>query len=310
MDPLNVMAIELVDEAIDFAEELDVDVWELDNGATAVDFGVETVGGLEAGLLLAEIQTGGLAAVKAAMDEVSGAPLTHVELTTDHPALSLLCSQKAGWELETEQFAGLGSGPARALVAEEEEFARTGYAEESDFAVLAVETDTLPVAAVAEQVADRAGVDPAATFLPVFATGSVTGSVTLAARAAELAVYRLSELGYDPLNILSVTGKAPIAPVGPDEERAIARTNDALAYGGQVHLTVAEPFDRFDEVASSAREQHGVPFADIFEAADWEFGELDRGVFAPAQVTADVLGGETHVVGETDESLLAESFGL
>jgi methenyltetrahydromethanopterin cyclohydrolase len=310
MDPLNVMAIELVDEAIDFAEELDVDVWELDNGATAVDFGVETVGGLEAGLLLAEIQTGGLAAVKAAMDEVSGAPLTHVELTTDHPALSLLCSQKAGWELETEQFAGLGSGPARALVAEEEEFARTGYAEESDFAVLAVETDTLPVAAVAEQVADRAGVDPAATFLPVFATGSVTGSVTLAARAAELAVYRLSELGYDPLDILSVTGKAPIAPVGTDEERAIARTNDALAYGGQVHLTVAEPFDRFDEVASSAREQHGVPFADIFEAADWEFGELDRGVFAPAQVTADVLGGETHVVGETDESLLAESFGL
>jgi len=310
MDPLNVMAIELVDEAIDFAEELDVDVWELDNGATAVDFGVETVGGLEAGLLLAEIQTGGLAAVKAAMDEVSGAPLTHVELTTDHPALSLLCSQKAGWELETEQFAGLGSGPARALVAEEEEFARTGYAEESDFAVLAVETDTLPVAAVAEQVADRAGVDPAATFLPVFATGSVTGSVTLAARAAELAVYRLSELGYDPLNVLSVTGKAPIAPVGTDEERAIARTNDALAYGGQVHLTVAEPFDRFDEVASSAREQHGVPFADIFEAADWEFGELDRGVFAPAQVTADVLGGETHVVGETDESLLAESFGL
>jgi methenyltetrahydromethanopterin cyclohydrolase len=310
MDPLNVMAIELVDEAIDFAEELDVDVWELNNGATAVDFGVETVGGLEAGLLLAEIQTGGLAAVKAAMDEVSGAPLTHVELTTDHPALSLLCSQKAGWELETEQFAGLGSGPARALVAEEEEFARTGYAEESDFAVLAVETDTLPVAAVAEQVADRAGVDPAATFLPVFATGSVTGSVTLAARAAELAVYRLSELGYDPLDILSVTGKAPIAPVGTDEERAIARTNDALAYGGQVHLTVAEPFDRFDEVASSAREQHGVPFADIFEAADWEFGELDRGVFAPAQVTADVLGGETHVVGETDESLLAESFGL
>ena len=304
------MAIELVDEAIDFADELAVDVWELDNGATVIDFGVETVGGLEAGLLLAEIQTGGLATVQATMDEVAGAPLTHVELTTDHPALSLLCSQKAGWEVETEQFAGLGSGPARALVAEEEEFARTGYAEDGDFAVLAIETDTLPVAAVAEQVADRAGVDPAATFLPVFATGSVTGSVTLAARAAELAVYRLSELGYDPLDVLSVTGKAPVAPVGPDEEAAIARTNDALAYGGQVHMTVAEPFDRFDEVASSARDQHGVPFAEIFDDADWDFQEVDRGVFAPAQVTVDVLGGDTHVVGETDESLLADSFGL
>ncbi len=304
------MAIELVDEAIDFADELAVDVWELDNGATVIDFGVETVGGLEAGLLLAEIQTGGLATVQSAMGEVAGAPLTHVELTTDHPALSLLCSQKAGWELETEQFAGLGSGPARALVAEEEAFARTGYAEDGDFAVLAAEADVLPVADVAKQVAERADVNPAATFLPVFATASITGSVTLAARAAELAVYRLSELGYDPLDVLSVTGRAPVAPVGPDEESAIARTNDALAYGGQVHMTVAEPFDRFDEVVSSARDQHGVPFAEIFDDADWDFGELDRGIFAPAQVTIDVMGGETHVVGGTDEDLLADSFGL
>lgn len=304
------MAVELVDEAIDFADELAVDVWELDNGATVVDFGVETVGGLEAGLLLTEIQTAGLATVRSSMGEVAGAPLTHVELSTDHPALSLLCSQKAGWEVETENFAGLGSGPARALVAEEEEFARTGYAEESDFAVLAIETDTLPVANVADQIAERADVNPEATFLPVFATASITGSVTLAARAAELAVYRLSEIGYDPLDILSVSGKAPVAPVGADEETAIARTNDALAYGGEVHLTVAEPFDRLDEVASSAREDHGVTFAEIFDDADWDFSELDRGVFAPAKVTVDVIGGETLVVGERDEALLAESFGL
>jgi methenyltetrahydromethanopterin cyclohydrolase len=310
MEQLNVMAVELVDEAIDFADELAIDVWELDNGATVIDFGVETLGGIEAGLLLAEIQTGGLATVQTGMAELAGAPLTHVELTTDHPALGLLCSQKAGWELETERFVGLGSGPARALVAEEEEFARTGFAEGSDFAVLAVETDQLPVADVAEQVAGRAGVEPAATFLPVFATSSITGSVSIAARAAELATYRLSELGYDPLDVLSATGRAPVAPVAADEDAAMARTNDALAYGGQVHLTVAEPFDRFDEVASSAAEEHGRPFAEIFEGVDWEFADLDRGVFAPAQVTVDVVGGATHVVGGVEKGLLAESFGL
>jgi methenyltetrahydromethanopterin cyclohydrolase len=310
MEALNLMAIELVDEAIDFADELALEVWELDNGATVIDFGVETVGGLEAGLLLTEIQTAGLATVQAGMREVAEAPLTHIELSTDHPALSLLCSQKAGWEVETESFAGLGSGPARALVAEEEEFARTGYTEEADFSVLAIESDSLPVAAVAEQVADRAEVNTEATFLPVFATASVTGSVTLAARAAELAVYRLAELGYDPLDILSVTGRAPVAPVGADEETAIGRTNDALAYGGQVHLTVGEPFDRFSEVASSASADHGTPFATIFDDADWEFAELDRGIFAPAKVTIDVVGGGTHVIGEMDEALLANSFGL
>ncbi|MEF8863564.1 MAG: methenyltetrahydromethanopterin cyclohydrolase, partial [Haloarculaceae archaeon] len=106
MESPNVMAVELVDEAIDFADELAVDVWELDNGATVLDFGVETLGGVEAGLLLAEIQTGGLATPQTAMGTVDGAPLTHVELQTDHPALALLCSQKAGWELSVDGFEG------------------------------------------------------------------------------------------------------------------------------------------------------------------------------------------------------------
>jgi methenyltetrahydromethanopterin cyclohydrolase len=33
-------------------------------------------------------------------------------------------------------------------------------------------------------------------------------------------------------------------------------------------------------------------------------------VFAPAQVTVDVRGGPTHVLGEPNHDLLAESFEL
>jgi methenyltetrahydromethanopterin cyclohydrolase len=132
----------------------------------------------------------------------------------------------------------------------------------------------------------------------------------MAARAAELAAFRLSELGYDPLDILSVSGKAPVAPVPDDEETAIARTNDALAYGGQAHLVVDSDFERFDEVPSSATDEYGQPFAEVFEAVDWDFYEVPESVFAPAQVTIDVLGGPTYVHGDTDEDLLAESFDL
>jgi len=32
-------------------------------------------------------------------------------------------------------------------------------------------------------------------------------------------------------------------------------------------------------------------------------------LFGPAQVTVDVLGGETHVVGEVDETAIATNFG-
>jgi methenyltetrahydromethanopterin cyclohydrolase len=310
MDSLNRNALELADEALDFAEELDIGARELDNGATVLDFGHEFDGGIEAGLLLAELQTAGLATVQTRMGEVAGAPLQHVELTSDHPALALLCSQKAGWEVTTEDFEGLGSGPARALVAEEDEFARVGYEDVSEFAVLAVESDDYPTASVAEQVADLTGVEPSSVFLSAVPTASLAGSVSIASRAAEMAVFRLSELGYDPLDVVSITGSAPVAPVADDEETAIARTNDALAYGGRVHITVREEFDRFDEIVSTANDEHGTHFAEIFESVDWDFYEVDESVFAPAQATVNVVGGDTHVVGERDENLLAESFGI
>lgn len=310
MESLNRMAVELVDEAIDFADELAIEVHELENGAVVCDFGVQAVGGVEAGLLLAEIQTGGLATVQTGVGEIEGAPMTHVEVSTDHPAMAFLAAQKAGWELTVDGYEGLGSGPARALVAEEEEFQRMGYRDASDFAVLAIESEDLPDEEVAEHVARRAGVPTSSVFLPTFSTASITGSVALAARAGEVAAFRLSELGYDPLEMLSVTASAPVAPVAATDDAAMARTNDALAYGGRVHMTVEEPFDRFDEVPSTAAASFGTPFVDIFEAHDWDFYEVPVDVFAPAKLTIDVVGGGVEVVGETTESILRESFDL
>jgi len=310
MDPLNRMATELVDEAIDFADELAIAVQQLDSEATVLDFGVHVPGGIEAGLMLAEIQTAGLATLDTTLRDIEQTPRTHVELTTDYPGLALLGSQKAGWELSVDDFEGLGSGPARALVAEEEEFARLGYQDDFEFAVLALESERLPEEGVVSEVADRAGVPESGVFLPTYATASLTGSVTAAARAAELAVFRLSELGYDPLDVLSASASAPVAPVADGEATAMARTTDALAYGGQVHLVVSEPFDRFDEVVSTAAESYGEPFEAIFESVDWTFEELPTELFAPAQLTVDIVGGDTHVYGERREDLLAESFGL
>lgn len=310
MDSINRMAIELVDEALDFVDELGIAAYELDSGATVLDFGVEATGGMEAGLLLAEIQTAGLATIQTRMDEIGGATIPHVELSTDHPGVVLLCSQKAGWELSVDGYEGLGSGPARALVGEETDFERVGYYDEFDLTVLTVEGESLPDDGVAEHVADMAGVNPSAVFLPAYATGSLAGSVSTAARACELAAFRLSELGYDPNDIISAQGSAPVAPVSYDEATAMGRTNDALAYGGRVYLHVAEEFDRFDELPSTAADEYGTPFEEIFEDADWDFYDVPESVFAPAQVTVDVADGPTHVLGEPSETLLKRSFDL
>ncbi|WP_430503560.1 methenyltetrahydromethanopterin cyclohydrolase [Haloparvum sp. PAK95] len=309
MESINRTAIELVDEALDFADEMNLAAHELDNEATVIDFGVDAAGGIEAGVLLTEIQTAGLANVTTAMGEVAGAPRPHIELTTDHPAVALLCSQKAGWELEFDDFAGLGSGPARAQVGKETEFEKVGYYDTFEFATLSIESPQLPDEAVAEHVADLAEVEPSGVFLPTFAAGSTVGSVTMAARAAELAVFRLMELGYDPTDVITASGSAPIAPVTHDEELAMGRTNDALAYGGEVYLQVESDSDAFENLPSTAREEYGTPFIDIFQNADWDFYEIPETVFAPAGVTVDVVDGPTYALGETNDDLLAESFG-
>ncbi|MFW5956548.1 MAG: methenyltetrahydromethanopterin cyclohydrolase [Halorhabdus sp.] len=310
MDQLNRLGTELVDEALDFADELGIDEYRLDNDATVLDFGVRHSGGIEAGLMLTEIQTAGLASVTSRLESVGDATLPHVEVTTDHPTLALLCSQKAGWELSAEDFEGLGSGPARALVAREDVFDHLGYAEAFDFAVLAVESDGLPTEAAAAQVAEMTGVGESSVFLPASATASITGSVSAAARASELTAYRLFEIGYPPEEIHSISGIAPVAPVAEDEAGAMARTNDALAYGGRVHVTVESEFDRFDELPSNAADEYGTPFEQIFDDADWDFEALSADVFGPAQVTVGVIGGPTETYGRTDETILAESFGL
>ena len=90
----------------------------------------------------------------------------------------------------------------------------------------------------------------------------------------------------------------------------MARTTDALSYGSEVYLAVDESFDRFEEVPSVAGTQYGEPLEAVFEDADWAFDELPVELFAPAQITFDVVGGPTRVVGDTDEELLAGSFGL
>jgi methenyltetrahydromethanopterin cyclohydrolase len=306
MESLNGTALDLVDEAIDFADELGVEVHNLGNDAVVIDFGVDADGGIEAGLLLSEIMTGGLGTVGTRLETVDGAPLTHVELATDHPRLALLRAAMADWEPALMD--AVGSGPARLLV--EDETTETGHEESFDFAVLALEADRLPEEPVAEDVASRCGVPTGGVFLPTVPIASVAGGVSMAARAAEVALLRLGHLGYDTSQVVSATGSAPVAPVAGDRETALAVTNDAIAQGGRVHLVLEEGFDRIEEVPFAATGFGGESMEPIFREAGWDLHAVPEGAFAPAQVTVDVRGGETHTLGERNEERLADLLGV
>jgi len=310
MRNLNETALDLVDEAIEFADELGAVVHHLDNDAVVLDFGVDTDGGIEAGLLLAEIVTGGLATVGTRMGTVDGTPIAHADLATDHPDLALLESAMADWEPALMD--AVGSGPARLLAGGPRETGAPGGAHDEafEFAVLALESDRLPEEPVAEDIASRCGVPTSGVFLPTAPLASVAGSVSMAARAAEVALLRLAHLGYDPSKVVSAAGSAPVAPVAGDRETALARTNDAIAHGGQVHLVVEEPFDRFGELPFGATDGAGESMGSVFEAAGGDLHDVPESAFAPAQVTVDVRGGETHTLGGRDEERLAGFLGL
>ena len=303
MEPLNRTAVELVDEAIDFADELGVAVHHLDNEAVVLDLGVEAPGGVEAGLLLAEIRAGGLATVSTRVGSLDGAPRLVVETSTDHPALALLGSQRAGWRLPDGAW---GSGPAQLL--REDAALTPGHAEAFDFAVLAVEAATLPDADLASDVAAAVGVPSSGTFLPTAPAASPAGAVALAAGAAEVAVHRLERLGYDPSAVRSAAGSAPVPPVAGDEATARARANDAVAYGARVHLVVEEPVDRLDDLPFGATRHAGASFETLLADVDGDLGALED-AFAPACATVDVVGGETRTVGAVDGARLADAWG-
>ena len=79
-------------------------------------------------------------------------------------------------------------------------------------------------------------------------TASIAGLTQVAGRVVEVGIHKLRTLGLNPKVIRYAMGYAPIPPVGTDFEVAMARTNDAILYGGTVYLTVD-----YDDEANTAK---------------------------------------------------------
>ena len=69
-------------------------------------------------------------------------------------------------------------------------------------------------------------------------TASIAGLTQVAGRVVEVGIHKLRTLGLSPKVIRYAMGYAPIPPLGTDFEVAMARTNDAILYGGTVYCTV------------------------------------------------------------------------
>jgi methenyltetrahydromethanopterin cyclohydrolase len=310
---LNEQAAEMADSMAEHAAILRVRALTLDSGARVIDAGVETDGGYDAGLALAEICMGGLGNVAYTPLIVGGRTWFGVNVWTDHPAVSCMGSQYAGWAISVDKFFAMGSGPLRAHARVEKElFEKLGYAEKARHGVLVLEGRTLPDDRVAKWVAEKAGLKPSQLTFVVAPTASLAGGVQIAARILETGLHKMEVLGFDVRRIVSGMGSAPVPPVAKNDLRAIGRTNDCILYGGRAHYTIRagdqELADLAAKVPASASRDYGTPFYEIFQRYQGDFYKIDPLLFSPAEVwLTSTETGRTFHGGKLNPEVLEAS---
>lgn len=314
MISVNELALDIFEGLAEFPEDYNVEFHQMNNGARFVDCGVNTKGGYSAGRIFTEICMGGLGEVTFRNGQINGVPMPFIDVNTDFPSISCLGAQKAGWTVKAGKFFAMGSGPARALsLMPKHTYEVIEYEDESDYAVICLESDTLPDEAVMEHIAEKCGVDVANVCALVAPTASIVGSIQVAGRCVETAIYKLNELGFDTKKIESAMGTAPIPPVKKDSTKAMGCTNDATIYHGQIYLTMRAPeiTDYLEKIPSNKSSSYGEPFYDTFKKANFDFYQIDTSLFSPAEVIINELTeGETYRVGAVNPEVTLKSFGL
>jgi methenyltetrahydromethanopterin cyclohydrolase len=310
---LNERAQRLADHLAANAGFLRIAVQQTTAGARVLDCGVQTPGGLQAGLGLARICLAGQADVTLAPRDVGGIPCIEVAVATDHPVTACMAAQYAGWQISVGKFFAMGSGPMRAAYGKEELFEKIPGREPAVVAVGALECRHLPDDAVIDYLCERLQLPAAKLTLLTAPASSLAGNLQVVARSLETALHKLYELEFDLNQVVSGFGTAPLPPVAGDELEAIGRTNDAILYGGRVILWVRTDDQMLAEIGpkvpSSASPDHGAPFADIFRRYGHDFYNIDPLLFSPAEIVFHNLAtGKSHFFGRTEPEVLKRSF--
>jgi methenyltetrahydromethanopterin cyclohydrolase len=312
---VNAGARPLVERLLAQADALALSVSRDTSGVCIVDAGIDVRGSVAAGLQVGEICMGGFGEASLRTGGSEGWP-SWIEVRSAQPVLACLASQYAGWSLSAskeetggKKFFSLGSGPARALAAKETLYAELGYRDRADSGVLVLEVDRVPPKVVIDKVLRDCGLQPEALTLILTPTTSLCGTTQVVARVLEVALHKAHELGYSLGSIVGGVAAAPLPAPSPDGVIAMGRTNDAILYGGRVHLTVrgddAAARQLAQQLPSRNSRDYGRSFADIFKEVEYDFYKIDGALFAPAEVwVSNIDSGNTWHAGALNMALL------
>ena len=278
---------------------------------------MDVKGGFQAGKLVTEICMGGLGKAELTSRRYGGLELPAIFVLTDHPVIATLGSQYAGWQISEDGYFAIGSGPARALALKPKEiFEEIGYRDECDKGIIVLETDKHPSTDLLKRFTKDCGISAKNLVVILTPTTSLAGATQVAGRIVETGIHKLRRLGLDPNVILHAWGAAPIPPVHPKFTRAMARTNDAILYGGTAFYVVDYDDEEklktiVEKAPSGASKDYGKPFIEIFKKANYNFYDIDPDLFAPAVVAVNnTKTGRTFQSGKINVDALMKSFDL
>jgi methenyltetrahydromethanopterin cyclohydrolase len=104
--------------------------------------------------------------------------------------------------------------------------------------------------------------------------------------------------------------------VTPKFADAMARTNDAILYGGTASYVINHGNEEdlkklIVKAPSMASRSYGRAFIEIFKEAEYNFYKIDADLFAPAVVIINSLEtGSIYVGGKINAEALSRSFDL
>ncbi len=291
-----------------------VKVEKTSSGTTVVDAGIEAKGGFEAGKLITEICMGGCGKARITSRKYGEWKFPTIFVYTDHPVIATLGSQFAGWQIKEGDYFAIGSGPARALALKPKEiYEKIGYRDSFEKAIVVLETEKPPPNQILERFSTECKVASENLAVILTPTTSIAGVTQVSGRIVETGIHKLNKLGLNPSVIVDAWGCAPIPAVHPKFANAMARTNDAILYGGTAYYTVEyDNEERLKEIVEKAQslasEAYGKPFLEIFKEANYNFYKIDPGLFAPAQIIVNnVKTGKTFKSGKINPQILANS---
>jgi len=321
----NKSALKLVNKLIDDADRYMVTVEKFECGATLVDAGLTAQGGFQAGEIVTEICQCGHGKARITPIQYEGTVLPSVFVTNDCPAQSILGSQFAGWHVKLEGFSAEASGPGRALARDpDDSFHKLLSGEESNIAVLLLETDKKPQEVVVLEIAEKCGVSPKNLFLIVFSVASVTGSIQACARVVEAGLLRLVQVGLDPLLVRHAWGYAPVVSFVSNPDEVKERIKASILSGGVASYTIEFDDERLRTMASQAHgsalkmfqeakrlAEQNPRYKGLLQEAEIGLSEIDPNVVAPALVTINSLKtGRSFSMGKIDFEALKRALGI